>query len=299
MDTPQPSPDQIVSCILLSWEEGISEEVLLKRLQELGLPPSACEEALELVKQGMMRSSLIQVGLPPNQISSDTDDHPVFLAALNAANQRAKSLPSALAQQPNDQSTGDSDEDVEVRRTSAYELGNSSDPKAVEKLLDLSQDQDLHVRIYAIQSLSRLKAASAVSPCCSLLSQSSEPLILSNVIRALVTIGDPLAIPSLIDATRHANPFVRHDAAWALGEFSDPSIIPALEALLQDTTLPEEKDELGITLTSSMYRVCDQAERSLQKLTSRQNSNRAGCRQVFAPLLLCIAVINLVIKVFV
>jgi hypothetical protein len=122
------------------------------------------------------------------------------------------------------------------------------------------------VRIYAIQSLKALKAKEAVAPCSALLRSDAPRIVLGNTIKLLAEVGDPAAVPALIEATRHENAFMRHDAAWALGELADPAAIPALEALLDDKTVPVERDKHGLTTQSSMYSVADQAQRSLDKI---------------------------------
>jgi HEAT repeat protein len=93
-----------------------------------------------------------------------------------------------------------------------------------------------------------------------------EQKILANVIAALARIGDKGAVPALIEATRHPDPFVRHGAAWALGELRDRRAIPALRALLQDTVKPESWDWSGPSMQTSLYRVCDHARMALQKM---------------------------------
>jgi hypothetical protein len=91
-----------------------------------------------------------------------------------------------------------------------------------------------------------------------------------NAIKALAEIGDPNGVPALIEATRHENAFVRHDAACALGEMRDPRAVPALESLLGDATIPVEKDARGLTTQTSIYSVADQARRSLDKLSANK-----------------------------
>lgn len=160
--------------------------------------------------------------------------------------------------------------DAEKRRTAAYELGGSTDPDAVSKLLDALDDPDLYVRVYAIQSLRDLKDSQAVPRLCRLLEeQASEPLIVSNVTKALGSIGSPKAIPTLVAALESDDAFTRYDAAYALGEIGDPSAIPVLEKLLSDKTKPESHDDNGLLQNSTLYTVGEQAQRAIDMIHSR------------------------------
>jgi HEAT repeat protein len=56
----------------------------------------------------------------------------------------------------------------------------------------------------------------------------------SAACRALGEIGDPQAIPHLIQALRDDYSDVRSAACWALGRIGDPQAIPHLIQALQD-----------------------------------------------------------------
>jgi HEAT repeats/SMI1 / KNR4 family (SUKH-1) len=90
--------------------------------------------------------------------------------------------------------------------------------------------------------------------------------VVSALVQALGALRDPAALPALVQATRHADAFVRQDAARALGELGDARAVPALEALLGDATEPRRHDERGLTLLSSAYTVAEVAEKSLAAL---------------------------------
>lgn len=90
--------------------------------------------------------------------------------------------------------------------------------------------------------------------------------VVTALVQALGALGDAAAVPALIEATRHADAFVRQDAARALGELGDERAVPALEALLGDATEPRRRDERGITSLSSAFTVAEVAEKSLAAL---------------------------------
>ena len=257
---------QIVDCVAEAWEAGQSNEVIIRRLGELGLSDQDAAEAIEMVRNGLARAAVLSAGMTAGQISSNFEDHPVFRAAVKKARAEIGRLPPEEPKSVAELEAGLKDADPDTRSLAAYDLGQTGDLSAVPLLLDVLDDPDASVRISVIQSLRDLGSSQAVPALCKVLDSDSDRLVLTNAIRALVSIRDKSAVPALIEATRHDDPFVRHDAAWALGELRDKRAVPALEALLQDTAKPEAFDENGILSQTSIYRVCDHAHNSLRKL---------------------------------
>jgi HEAT repeat protein len=270
MNASIPSPNQIVTCVLDAWSAGANDEVVATQLMQLGLPQNQALNALELVRSGFARAAFIHSGLPAHQIASDMDDDPIFRIAMELGQlELAKIEPEANLDEAN-AFAGLQSADVERRRTAAYQLGQCKNPDAVRALLSALGDPDTYVRVYAIQSLATIGSQEAVKPLCALLSAVEPNIVLTNVINAMARIGGRDAVPALIAATKHEDAFVRHDAAWALGELDDDRAIPALTALLHDETVPIETDEFGLTTQTSIYSVARQAQKSLARL-------RQGC----------------------
>ena len=252
------SPREVVQCVLESWRTDTSDEEIVARLVQLGFDHASAANAPELVRSGITRASLIGAGLPPNQVTSDMDGHPIFRAAVDAACLEMTITLRAESSNAVKLLTDLKSNDISARRAAAYELGRCKERVGTNALLSAINDSATYVRVYAIQSLSRRRSTDAVEPC----SASCGPvprIVMINAIKALAEIGDSNAVPALIEATAHDDSFVRHDAAWALGEFDDPRAAPALKALLADDTIPVEKDELGLTTHTSIYSVADQA----------------------------------------
>ncbi len=67
--------------------------------------------------------------------------------------------------------------------------------------------------------------------------------LLRNVCIALGNIGDPVAIPALIEALGDAEPLVRGHAAWALGRLGGPEARAALTATLASDAEPSVRAE--------------------------------------------------------
>lgn len=157
--------------------------------------------------------------------------------------------------------------DVEERRTAAYEMGQKVGRDGVPHLITALDDADLQVRVYALQSLRDLRDERAVGRLCELLNKSStEPLIVSNVMRALGAIRSSQALPALFQSLESSEPFTRYDAAQALGDIGDPAAIPALTKLLSDQTMPERRGPTG-GLESTVYSIAEQAQRAIDRLT--------------------------------
>ncbi|HET9112077.1 MAG TPA: HEAT repeat domain-containing protein, partial [Ktedonobacterales bacterium] len=72
--------------------------------------------------------------------------------------------------------------------------------------------------------------------------------LLRNVCVALGNIGDPAAIPALIEALADAEPLVRGHAAWALGRLGGPEARDALTHTLAHDVEPSVRAEAQYAL---------------------------------------------------
>lgn len=268
MNRGSPSPREVVRCVLEAWRTGASDETIVARLVQAGVSHADALDAPEIIRSGTIRAGLIGAGLPSNQISSNIDDHPIFRAAVDAGRLELLTTSNAESSGTAELLNDLKSDDISARRTAAYELGGCKDRAGTIGLLSAVNDPDTYVRVYAIQSLSRLRSTEAIEPCAALLRAGAPRIVMVNAIKTLAEIGDSKAVPALIEATIHEDAFIRHDAAWALGQCGDSRAIPALEALMADETIPVEKDDLGLTTQTSIYTVADQARRSLRKLST-------------------------------
>lgn len=152
-------------------------------------------------------------------------------------------------------------DDPHLRRLAAYELGNFNEPSVVEKLHGLLDDPDKWIRVCAIQALGNLEDKTAVEPLCEIAGGGEVGHeIRTNVLRALADIGDPRALPTLIQLLTSENAFTRYDAAFALGEIGDSEAIPHLQAIVSDDAMPEEGD------TDTIWSVGEMAQRSINTI---------------------------------
>ncbi|WP_437763851.1 HEAT repeat domain-containing protein [Sorangium sp. So ce281] len=85
--------------------------------------------------------------------------------------------------------------------------------------------------------------------------------------RALVRQDRAAGFEVLTELTRHADPFVRQDAARMLGDVGDARVRPALERLLEDETKPFERTATGTR--SNVDRVCDTARMAIKAIDRR------------------------------
>ncbi len=103
----------------------------------------------------------------------------------------------------------------------------------VDTLVQDLKDNDLIVRLHAAKALGEAKDARAVEPLIAALGDKSCGHTAAN---ALAKIGKP-AVETLIVALKNENPFVRRNAAEALGEIKDASAVKPLINALKDNDL--------------------------------------------------------------
>jgi HEAT repeat protein len=103
----------------------------------------------------------------------------------------------------------------------------------VDTLVQDLKDNDLIVRLHAAKALGEAKDARAVEPLIAALGDKGCGHTAAN---ALAKIGKP-AVETLIVALKNENPFVRRNAAKALGEIKDSSAVKPLIDALKDNDL--------------------------------------------------------------
>jgi HEAT repeat protein len=150
-----------------------------------------------------------------------------------------------------------------VVRRNALWASDAIRGEAVEVSDDLLRDPDQQVRNHAFARWGRENPA-WVAILADLLRRETDVVSISCLVRTLGEIGDRTAVPVLIEMTRHADAFVRQDAARALGKLRDRRAIPALSALLSDHTRPHRRDEHGSV--SNIYTVAQIARTALEEI---------------------------------
>ncbi len=140
--------------------------------------------------------------------------------------------------------------DLQARLAAGRTLKQIRDPQAVELLLGALADDHMQVRSVAAAALgaiaedsperARMVAATGATPALlHLLRDRHIPVRMASA-RALGQIGDPEALPGLLDALRDVSPHVRGNAAAALGSMGalhperGAELIPPLIAALGD-----------------------------------------------------------------
>lgn len=157
------------------------------------------------------------------------------------------------------------DSDSKVRATAAQGLGKIGDSRAVEPLIQALGDDDADVRHAVAMALSNLRDARGVEPIITALydggdvsnyigdlaqdlsqigAPAVEPLIVGlsatnlnirwGCAQALGLIGDPRAVPALIETLKDEDASVRICAARALGAIGEASAVPALNQAQND-----------------------------------------------------------------
>src|SRR5262249_34975910 len=115
------------------------------------------------------------------------------------------------------------------RHHAICDLQETTDRRAARLFLSVINDESQQSRIMAIQGLGRIRSVAAIPELARLIREDKDAMIVFNAMVALRDIKSRRTFPALIDATRHVEAFVRRDAAIALGEIGDESVLPELQ----------------------------------------------------------------------
>ena len=91
--------------------------------------------------------------------------------------------------------------------------------------------------------------------------------IVYQAIVALGKIGDPMAVPDLIDKFQSLDSSIRLAVAWALGEIGDARAIPTVRELITDRTIPARLGANGAASSETNAVISEEARRALAKIT--------------------------------
>ncbi len=126
-----------------------------------------------------------------------------------------------------------SDPQVGVQESASAVLASIADGRVLAPLIASLGNRDWIVRMHAAKALGRIKDPSALEPMIPLL-QDKVKAVREEATVALAAIGDA-AIPSLLEALRHAEWLVRLHAVEALGKMrSSAAVEPLLSVLFND-----------------------------------------------------------------
>jgi hypothetical protein len=113
--------------------------------------------------------------------------------------------------------------------------GVSKNPKGWREAL---VDPDPYVRVEAIKAAGKSGKPDLVPDLIQALYREANEEMICRLVLALGEIGDPAAVPALLNQARHPDAYVRIAVAWALGQMGDPRGIPALQELARDHSRP-------------------------------------------------------------
>ncbi|HEX3050763.1 MAG TPA: HEAT repeat domain-containing protein [Aggregatilineaceae bacterium] len=119
-----------------------------------------------------------------------------------------------------------------VRSAAVRELGKSRNPDAVEPLIAALKDKTITVRFLALRGLGKLKDPRAIEPMIPFLNHKT-----CRVHRAayeeLIRFGEK-AVPALIGALEHSDPYIRCGAVFCLGEIGDLRALDPAQTLMKN-----------------------------------------------------------------
>jgi len=135
------------------------------------------------------------------------------------------------------------DEDVSVRLAAVQSLGNLSDPRAVDALVQaLKTDTDARVREAAAEALGEIKDKRAVPGLIAALGSEKVSAVRAKIASALGEIKDKRAVEALGAAVRDQDADVRREAVSALGELESAAAVPMLIPALKDADIETRKE---------------------------------------------------------
>ncbi len=120
------------------------------------------------------------------------------------------------------------------KRVSAAEaLGKTGDPRAVEPLISVLEDENFYVRRATVKALGKIGDPRAVESLIAAL-KDEDSYVRELAADALGTITDARAVEPLIGALKDENLYIRRSAVKALGEIGDPRATEPLITVLRD-----------------------------------------------------------------
>jgi bilin biosynthesis protein len=120
--------------------------------------------------------------------------------------------------------------DPEARTIAARYLADIGATEAIPSLMRLLSATDTRTRSAAIKALWSLGAVEALPDLEALAANDASPVVRSHAVGALERLGDPRAIPVLIEALQDSDGAVAWCAATALGSLGDVTAIEPLKA---------------------------------------------------------------------
>ena len=174
-------------------------------------------------------TALANVAEPPQQSTPGTDPQ-----APRATQQRDTAVPALLSVLK--------DENAAVRLAAVESLGNLSDPRAVDALVQaLKSDTDPRVREAAAEALGNIDSPRAVPGLIAALGSEKVSAVRAKIAWALGEIDDVRAVEALGGAVRDPDAEVRRQVVWALGELESPAAVPLLIPALKDADVETRK----------------------------------------------------------
>jgi len=186
----------------------------------------------------------------PSPASSDADDESTTSAATTEATPQA--VPTNDRQAPVVAQRRDTavpallsvlkDENAAVRLAAVQSLGNLSDPRAVDALVQaLKTDTDAQVREAAAEALGEIDSPRAVPGLIAALGSEKVGAVRAKIAWALGEIDDKRAVEALGGVVRDPDAEVRRQAVWALGELKAATAAPMLISALKDADIETRK----------------------------------------------------------
>ena len=186
------------------------------------------------------------------------------------------------------------DENPEVRAIAAEALGQMKDPRAVDALLGLLEDNNSGVRTTTVRTLGKIGTENTVKPLIKQLAADKNPDFRICAIEALGNLNDKLAIEPLIKSLEDKVPEVRIAAARSLGSLGDERAEEALIVKLDKSTQELQKQMIlalgkigGKKTVEALIRKLEDKDPEIRKCAAESLGKLGDLRSV-DPLLRCL-----------
>jgi HEAT repeat protein len=146
-------------------------------------------------------------------------------------------------------------EEASERLNAVKGLGASGDNKALDYLIQAVGDEDVRVRVKAVEMLGEMRAGEATPVLVQqLLLRGTEPQMKQRILAALGEIGDARAARPILEfLKRDLDPATRGTAIYALGDIGAPEAVETLENIADNDDNPRIRRVAGDALNKVRY----------------------------------------------
>ena len=142
-----------------------------------------------------------------------------------------------------------------------------AEPKEPRPSCDPLNDPDKRTRLANIEWAGDSKNRTKIAALLDIIRWDADPDIVYQAMVALGKIGDPIAVPALIDKAHSLDSSIRLAVAWALGEIGDARAMPTLQKMITHHTILARLGTCGAVPKEANAGLSEEARRALAKIS--------------------------------